>query len=536
MGHERVFIPAARPWPALNGLLDDVLQARRRIAAAQADEARLFARAVDLVAERVEERRRACSTPEEFLRDGGSDLPMREISLELGMAIRVSDRTVQSRMGQAWTLVERFPATLTEWESGAIDAGHVWAIVQAGATIGDAQLRARYEQRALDAAATESPARFAAVTRAIAATVDPESCADLIDAANAERRVRLYPLADGLARLVADLPAPLAHAIYDRLTTLAASAPPALSTPSGPPTPPAPSDGPSAPPAPSEHDAASTDAGAPDSIDAGTTDEHTTDEHTTDGHTTEPCAAGPDASTGDRNAPQQRVVTGPGPRGGTAATASPASPDPASDSRSVDQRRADAFAELLLTGAAACHGDGTGAVAGRVQVTVPVLTLAGANDEPPLLAGYGPVDARLVRRLAAKVPGWDRVLTDAPTGLPLSVDRYRPNAQLIRYLEARDERCRTPGCSVPAHRCDKDHTIDAAQGGPTEAGNLAHICRRHHIGKHHTAWRVRQLGGGVLEWTGPSGRSYLDRPPATVRFVPADIPADTPADDGDPPF
>ncbi|MFT4306950.1 MAG: hypothetical protein QM604_08675 [Microbacterium sp.] len=75
---------------------------------------------------------------------------------------------------------------------------------------------------------------------------------------------------------------------------------------------------------------------------------------------------------------------------------------------------------------------------------------------------------------------------------------------------------------MPAHRCDKDHTIDAALGGATRSDNLADFCRRHHVDKHHTSWRVRQLGGGVLEWTGPAGRAYLDRPPATVRFVPPD--------------
>ena len=41
--------------------------------------------------------------------------------------------------------------------------------------------------------------------------------------------------------------------------------------------------------------------------------------------------------------------------------------------------------------------------------------------------------------------------------------------------------------------------------------------------------RVRQLGHGVIEWIGPTGRRYADRPPAVVRFVPL-------ADDGPPPF
>jgi hypothetical protein len=107
------------------------------------------------------------------------------------------------------------------------------------------------------------------------------------------------------------------------------------------------------------------------------------------------------------------------------------------------------------------------------------------------------------------------------TGLPLAVDRYRPSAELRRFLRARDERCRFPGCRRRATRADVDHTIDYAHGGATCVENLAHFCARHHTVKHATRWRVRQLGGGVLEWTSPTGRRYRDRPPSTVQFVPS---------------
>ena len=102
----------------------------------------------------------------------------------------------------------------------------------------------------------------------------------------------------------------------------------------------------------------------------------------------------------------------------------------------------------------------------------------------------------------------------------LAVDRYRWNRDIERFLRARDERCRFPGCRRAARRSDIDHTVDAALGGATRSDNLAHLCRRHHTLKHHTAWTVRQTPGGVLEWRSPTGRSYLDRPPSVVRFIP----------------
>lgn len=69
-------------------------------------------------------------------------------------------------------------------------------------------------------------------------------------------------------------------------------------------------------------------------------------------------------------------------------------------------------------------------------------------------------------------------------------------------------------------------TLDRyARGGPTDVRNLAHLCQRHHSMKQFTAWRVRQLSGGVLEWTSPTGTTYTDIPtayPAAVRFAPSD--------------
>jgi len=166
------------------------------------------------------------------------------------------------------------------------------------------------------------------------------------------------------------------------------------------------------------------------------------------------------------------------------------------DHRTLAQVRADILTDLLLTATPSTVATGAGidTITARIQVTIPALTLAGdPTGGPALLAGYGPIDPALARRLAGLAPGWDRVFTDPHTGDVLAVDRYRPSAHLIRYLAARDERCRTPGCTQPAHHCDRDHTTPAASGGATAHHNLAHLCRRHHTVKHHTTWRVRHL-------------------------------------------
>jgi len=447
MGYERAdeWDADGGRWVALDALVEDVTAARREIARLQAAEARLLARAVGLVAERAVVYR-------EHRGAFGSDLPLREVSLELGAAMRVSDRTVQGRIGSASALVHDFAATLAAWERGEIDGGHAWTIVRAGMSLPDGDVRARYEALALRAAETESPTRLAPIARALAAAVSPEAFEEELTVAGAGRSVRLYDLDAGMARLIADLPAPLAYAIRDRLARLS-------------------------------DDPAEAPAG--------------------------------DDDTGTERAAGTLVLT-------TGGTRDRCRQSTDADARTPDQLRADVFTDLLLTGVPTAHGDPavTRTITGRIQVTVPAVTLAGARGGPALLAGYGPIDPAFARRFAGAAPGWDRVFTDPCTGETLATDRYRPSAELRRFLAARDERCRTPGCTRPAHRSDIDHNQAASDGGPTRGDNLSHFCRRHHIGKHHTSWRVRQLASGVLEWTGPSGRRYLDRPPAMVRFVP----------------
>ena len=198
--------------------------------------------------------------------------------------------------------------------------------------------------------------------------------------------------------------------------------------------------------------------------------------------------------------------------------------DVARDTRTMAQVRADIATDLLLTGSPddCLGGDGLGAIRATVQVTLPVLTMTGASNEPALLAGYGPIDTNTAKALAAGASGWERVMTSPITGAVLCVDRYRPGAALDRFLAARDEHCRFPGCRRPVWRCDIDHTVDAAHGGPTSDCNLANLCRRHHVMKHHTAWTVEQVSPGVLVLTSPTGRKHTDRPEPVVRFIPDD--------------
>ncbi|UFU02930.1 HNH endonuclease [Ruania suaedae] len=79
----------------------------------------------------------------------------------------------------------------------------------------------------------------------------------------------------------------------------------------------------------------------------------------------------------------------------------------AGDPRTLDQRRADAFAELfreILTSGHTPGGDALPTRHGRrpaIRITVTESVLAGDDESPAVLHGYGPISAAAVRRLAA---------------------------------------------------------------------------------------------------------------------------------------
>lgn len=229
--------------------------------------------------------------------------------------------------------------------------------------------------------------------------------------------------------------------------------------------------------------------------------------------------------------------------------------------RTRDEIHTDIFTDLLLTGTPELHdalsrtgdgqvaghdaGSGLGAVRAQVQIIggcdalvcrlmpepeagVGHREMRAPRPAPPELIGYGPIDRASARTLAGHAQAWEAVTAEPATGAVLSVERYRPSEEMRRMLGARDTHCRFPGCRVPLARCDLDHTIDAARGGPTATDNLAHLCRSHHTLKHHSRWRVHQESGGVLRWISPTGRTHVERPPSLVRFIAPSPPAPPP--------
>jgi hypothetical protein len=194
-----------------------------------------------------------------------------------------------------------------------------------------------------------------------------------------------------------------------------------------------------------------------------------------------------------------------------AATAKPGDPAP-EQSRTKDQRRADAYRDLLLDGVGP-GGLGHG-IRGTVHLTVPALTLLDRDDEPAILDGYGPIDPETARRIAGTAASWTRILTHPETGCVLSVghEQYTPPADMRRYLQIRDETCQGIGCNRRATLSEIDHTQAWNTGGQTNVNNLVHLCKGCHRLKHQSSFTTSQGPNGVLTWTSPGGKRYTSKP------------------------
>jgi len=200
------------------------------------------------------------------------------------------------------------------------------------------------------------------------------------------------------------------------------------------------------------------------------------------------------------------------------------------DPRTRNQRRADALGALAVgADRLSCRCGQRDCAAAASPAPSPVVvhvianeaTLDGTGHMPGSVIGSDAlVPAELIAELArsAKL----QPLTH-PADLPPE-SRYTPSRTLADFVRCRDLTCRFPGCDQPATRCDLDHTVPYADGGPTHASNLKALCRHHHLLKTFWGWRDQQLPDGTVIWTSPSGQTYITTPGCAVLFPTLGVP------------
>ena len=130
---------------------------------------------------------------------------------DVATALRLSPLTAQSRIDVARVLVGHLPNTISALASGEISAAHATAIARetASAIRNGVCESAIFQIEAIALAHAEfhTPGQVASKVKTTIAKLAPEEFEELVDRARDSRRVSCYPEADGMATVVAILPA-----------------------------------------------------------------------------------------------------------------------------------------------------------------------------------------------------------------------------------------------------------------------------------------------------------------------------------------
>jgi hypothetical protein len=130
---------------------------------------------------------------------------------DVATALRLSPTTAQNRIDVARVLVGHLPNTISALSTGEISVAHATVIARETATAIRNGLSEesifRVEQTALAHAEFHTPGQVASKVKTTIAKLAPEEFEEIVDRARDSRRVSCYPEADGMATVIAILPA-----------------------------------------------------------------------------------------------------------------------------------------------------------------------------------------------------------------------------------------------------------------------------------------------------------------------------------------
>ena len=139
---------------------------------------------------------------------------------EIATALTISERAAESLVGTSAMLATDLPGTRAALEAGEISWRHAQIMVDHAAGLETSTI-ADLEARVLPSASKSTPPRFNSVVRKTRERLDPESTEKRHEVAIGERQVLLDDGRDGMVWLSANLSAPQAQAVFDRLTKAA---------------------------------------------------------------------------------------------------------------------------------------------------------------------------------------------------------------------------------------------------------------------------------------------------------------------------
>ncbi|WP_420180281.1 HNH endonuclease [Paenarthrobacter sp. TA1.8] len=172
----------------------------------------------------------------------------------------------------------------------------------------------------------------------------------------------------------------------------------------------------------------------------------------------------------------------------------------------------------------------------NLDLVITDRTLFQGDSEPARLKGYGIVPGEWARTLVGEEQSteseefqvWLRRLYTAPaTGELLTMDskaRLFPG-RMRRFIETRDNTCRTPYCDAPIRHID--HIVSWRSGGTTTMENGAGLCEACNHTKENPGWKSRPLAEDVhtLELRTPTGHTYRSKAPSLPGYFRGSAPS-----------
>ena len=430
---------------------------------------------------------------------------------EVAVALQLTGPAAAQLLNESVLLDERLPATLAALHEGRSSWRHAQVLADLVAPLRD-EVREVAEERLLARADGRTHTQLRAAARRVVQRLDADALAERVRQAVRDRRITVHPGDDGMATLSAVLPAPVARAVQDALRQYAEVAV---------------VEGDERTPSqrmvdclvdlvlrPGEHGMSPVQARL--TIVAAVETLLGSDEPGEVDGDLLPAAMVRELAVALGLLPEPGPAAGPADDAPGSAEAKgeqigDVAGDPVADGPvPADQRHgtAGSAAEWSVDGLAAPDRGGS-TPADDLAAVLGVRRLAGtALARRPHIALVDGLTGQLLALSHAT-----ELRSGRGVGPPPASPGYRPGDRLDRFVRQRDRRCRFPGCRARPTRTDLDHTVPWP-AGPTDASNLACLCRHHHRLRHQApGWRLRGVADGGLEWTTPGGRTVTTHPP-----------------------
>ncbi len=193
-----------------------------------------------------------------------------------------------------------------------------------------------------------------------------------------------------------------------------------------------------------------------------------------------------------------------------------------------EQATADAIANLITSAGRATHPGRTEVVA---FIDLESLRNGAHGHGVSYLSSGAEVPVSTIRRLCCEAHIIPMVLNGDGQPVDLGRGQRLANRAQRRALRKLHRTCAFPDCHVAFDECDIHHVLPFELGGPTDLGNLAPVCKRHHHLVHEGGWRLHLDTNRTVTVHRPDGTHHATRiwdPPAGEH--PGDPPSRPPGD------